>query len=485
MLQGTGARGGLRLEAHKERSTRDPIAKAAAPSIAVLPLDQHAGRPAEPAVAVGDEVAIGQPIARPAAEVSAWLHAPISGRVIAIEPRPSATQAGAPTASIVIENDGRDARHRAEPADRDFRSMDARELREWIGRGGIVGLGGATFPTLPKLATGAHARAIALLINGAECEPYISCDEMLMRERAQDVAQGARILMHALEAGECVIAIEDDAPLAEEALRAAIAKDDAKIRLHVVPSIYPSGGERQLIAAIFGREVPFAGFPPDIGILCHNVGTAAAVARWVCDGEPLTSRIVTITGDGVAHARNLEVRIGTPIAQVIDECGGYTPRVDRLLMGGTMMGVALPSVELAVVKGTNCIVAASAMDLQPREPEMPCIRCGNCAEACPAFLLPQQLHANARAMDLGGLERYGLMDCIECGCCDYVCPSQIPLVERFREAKPTLAAHLIARDNARDARLRFEERALRLQRLEAEQRERLEEKRRQARLKER
>src|SRR5690606_19034751 len=201
----------------------------------------------------------------------------------------SATQAGAPTASIVIENDGRDARHRAEPADRDFRSMDARELREWIGRGGIVGLGGATFPTLPKLATGAHARAITLLINGAECEPYISCDEMLMRERAQDIVHGARILMHALEAGDCIIAIEDDAPLAEGALREALAKDDAKIRLRIVPSVYPSGGERQLIAAIFGREVPFGGLPPDIGILCHNVGTAAAIARWVRDGEPLVS----------------------------------------------------------------------------------------------------------------------------------------------------------------------------------------------------
>lgn len=484
MLQGTGARGGLRLEAHKERSTRDPIAKAAAPSIAVLPLDQHAGYASAPIVAIDDQVAIGQPIARPAAEVSAWLHAPISGRVIAIAPQPSATQARAPAISIVIENDGRETLHSPETANRDFRSMEAFELREWIGRGGIVGLGGAAFPTLAKLASGAQTAKITLLINGAECEPYISCDDMLMRERAKDVVQGARILMHALEAGECILAIEDDAPRAEEALRAALANVDAPVRLHVVPSVYPSGGERQLIASIFGREVPFAGLPPDIGILCHNVGTAAAVARWVRDGEPLISRIVTITGDGVARARNLEARIGTPIAQLIGECGGYTPRVARLLMGGTMMGMALSSDEIAVVKGTNCIVAASAMDLQPREAEMPCIRCGNCAEVCPAFLLPQQLHVNARAMDLAGLERYGLMDCIECGCCDYVCPSQIPLVERFRAAKPSLAAHLIARDTARDARLRFEERALRLQRLETEQRERLEEKRRQARRKE-
>lgn len=484
MLQGNGARGGLRLEAHKERSTREPIAKAAAPTIAVLPLDQHAGRAAVPVVAVGDQVAIGQPIAQPAPDVSAWLHAPISGRVVAIEPRPSATYGCAPARSMVIENDARETLHRPERPIPDFHSMDALELREWIGRGGIVGLGGAAFPTLPKLASGAQAAEITLLINGAECEPYISCDDMLMRERAHDVVHGARILMHALEARGCIIAVEDNAPLAAEALRAALAEVDAPIRLQVVPTVYPSGGERQLIASIFGREVPFAGLPPDIGILCHNVGTAAAVTRWVRDGEPLISRIVTITGDGVAQARNLEARIGTPVAQLIGECGGYTPRVERLLMGGTMMGMALPSDEIAVVKGTNCIVAASSLDLQPREAEMPCIRCGNCSEVCPAYLLPQQLHVNARAMDLAGLERYGLMDCIECGCCDYVCPSQIPLVERFREAKPSLAAHLLARNNARDARLRFEGRALRLQRLEAEQRERLEEKRRQARRKE-
>jgi electron transport complex protein RnfC len=484
MLEGNGARGGLRLEAHKERSTRDPIAKAAPPAIAVLPLDQHAGRASVPIVAIGDQVAIGQPIAQPAADVSAWLHASVSGQVIAIEPRPAVTHARTPTFSIVIANDERETHHPAERTVDDFLSLDPLELREWIGHGGIVGLGGAAFPTLPKLATAAQAPELSLLINGAECEPYISCDDMLMRERADDVVHGARILMHALQARECVIALEDDAPRAAEALGAALATiDNARIRIQVVPTVYPSGGERQLVASVFGREVPFAGLPPDIGILCHNVGTAAAVARWVRNGEPLISRIVTITGDGVEHARNLEVRLGTPVAQLIAECGGYTPRVERLLMGGTMMGMALSTDELAIVKGTNCIVAASALDLQPREAEMPCIRCGNCSEVCPAFLLPQQIHVNARALDLAGLERYGLMDCIECGCCDYVCPSQIPLVERFREAKPHLAAHLLARDNARDARLRFEDRAARLQRLEAEQRERLEEKRRQARRK--
>lgn len=484
MLAGIGARGGLRLEAHRERSTSKPIAIASPPNEAVLPLDQHAGAAAIPLVSVGDTVSIGQPIAQPSEDLSAWLHAPISGQIVAIEPRPAAHRAGDPSMSIVIANDGRETRHPPQQCLADYAAIDPFELREWIGRGGIVGLGGAAFPTAAKLARAADTSPLALLLNGAECEPYISCDEMLMRERAQDIVYGARVLMHALEAQECVVALEDNSPHAAEALRAALARtDDARIRLAILPTLYPVGGERQLVAAVFGREVPFDGLPIDIGIVSQNVGTAAAVARWVRDGEPLISRIVTVTGDGVAQPRNLEVRIGTPVAQLIEQCEGYTPRVERLLMGGTMMGIALPSDEVGVLKATNCIVAASALDLQPRAAEMPCIRCGNCAEVCPAFLLPQQIHVNARAGDLAGLERYGLMDCIECGCCDYVCPSQIPLVERFRTAKPGLASHLLARDNARDARLRFESRGARLERLEAEQRARLEEKRRLARRK--
>jgi electron transport complex protein RnfC len=256
---------------------------------------------------------------------------------------------------------------------------------------------------------------------------------------------------------------------------------DRTIQIVVVPDIYPAGGERQLIAAVCGEEVPFAGLPADIGVVCQNVGTAAAIARWIRDGEPLISRIVTVTGDGVHQPHNVEARIGTPIRELIERCGGYTSRMQQLLMGGTMMGIALPDDSLPIIKATNCIIAASALDLQPRAAEMPCIRCGNCSEVCPAQLLPQQLHLNARAGDLNGLDRYGLMDCIECGCCDYVCPSQIPLVERFRRAKPVLMEQLASRTAARDARLRFEARTTRLERLQAEQRRKLEEKRKQAR----
>jgi Na+-translocating ferredoxin:NAD+ oxidoreductase subunit C len=481
MIPTQSAHGGLRLEAHKQRSTHDPIQLLSPPAEAVLALDQHSGSPSRPLVQVGDRVLKGQPIGGPDGEISAWLHAPLSGHIIAIEERPSATRGGKPALSVVIANDGQEERFPGNTSTESFRELAPLDLLDRIAQGGIVGLGGAVFPTAAKLATATGDGACTLLLNGAECEPYISCDEMLMRERAGDVVLGAQILAHVLGAREIVIGIEEDDSPIEGALREAIAAaSDRSIRLVVVPDIYPAGGERQLIAAIFQQEVPFAGLPIDIGVVCQNVGTAGAIARWIRDGEPLISRIVTVTGDGVHAPRNIEARIGTPFLQLITACGGYTPRVHQLLMGGTMMGVALSDDSVCVVKGTNCLIAASMLDLQPRSPEMPCIRCGNCSEVCPARLLPQQLHLNALAMDLDGLERYGLMDCIECGCCDYVCPSQIPLVQRFRAAKPHLASHLIARTNAHDSRLRYEARNERLQRLEEEQRQKLEEKRRQA-----
>jgi electron transport complex protein RnfC len=301
---------------------------------------------------------------------------------------------------------------------------------------------------------------------------------MLMRERAADIVFGARVLLHALCAMSCTIAIEDDVPQAEAALRKAIdAAADQRIHVRVVPSVYPAGGERQLIATVFGVEVPHDGLPADIGVVCQNVGTAAAIAKWVRDGEPLISRIVTVTGDGVREPGNLETRIGTPIASLVADCGGYTERMSRLIMGGSMMGTPLPHDDLPVIKATNCVVAASALDLQPRGPEMPCIRCGACSQVCPAFLLPQQLHWYLHPYDSEQLERHGLLDCIECGCCDYVCPSQIPLAERFREAKPLLSRELEARISADAARTRYRARTERLERLEAEHRAKLAEKR--------
>jgi len=469
--------GGLRLDAHKQRSTAKPLRAASISERFVIPLDQHSGSPAKPLVKPATRVRMGQSIAQPGPGISAWLHAPASGEVIAIEPRPAPHRLGAPSLSIVIANDGRDERHESNIGI-DFEQLSPAETCNHIALGGIVGLGGAAFPTANKLESSLFEDGPRLLLNGAECEPYISCDEILMRERAADIVFGARVLMHALCAKDCTIAVEDDVPQAAAALRKAIdAAADQRIHVRVVPSVYPAGGERQLIASVFGVEVPHDGFPANIGVVCQNVGTAAAIARWVRDGEPLISRIVTVTGDGVREPGNLETRIGTPIASIVADCGGYTERMSRLIMGGSMMGASLPHDDLPVLKATNCVVAASNLDLQPRGPEMPCIRCGACSQACPAFLLPQQLHWYLHPYDGEQLHRHGLLDCIECGCCDYVCPSQIPLVERFREAKPLLTRELDARVEADAARARYYARNERLERLEAEHRAKLAEKR--------
>jgi electron transport complex protein RnfC len=451
------------------------------PEEAVLPLDQHAGSSSIPLVRVGDEVLLGQPVARPGAEPSAWLHSPVSGRVIAIEPRPTSQHRGAPSICIVVANDGRDRRDDAGVTAAESHQPAPAALRELIEQGGIVGLGGAVFPTAVKIGLAARAPARHLLLNGAECEPYISCDYLLMRDRALDVLLGARLLRHAIEAEHCTIALEDETPVAEQALRAALATTgDDRIRIVTVPSVYPAGGERQLITNVFGVEVPAGGLPQDVGVLCQNVGTAAAVARWVRDRVPLVSRIVTVTGGGVANAGNLEARIGTPIASLVKDCGGYASEVARLIVGGSMMGIALPHDKVPLVKGTNCIIAASADDLAPSGPEMPCIRCGECSRVCPALLLPQQLHWFALARDTDALEQLGLMDCIECGCCDYVCPSQIPLTERFRDAKPAVAERIAARTRASTARANFEAREVRIRRLKEERQAQLEKKRREA-----
>lgn len=470
--------GGLRLDSNKKRSTEVALRSIDAPAQVVLPLDQHAGVPARCLVQVGERVLRGQPVGEPQGQISAWLHASVTGRVTAIEPRLTANQPHTGSLSIVIDNDGSTETAYAERTD--FESLDPLQLCKRIALAGMVGLGGAAFPTAPKLLRGQQAVDVHLLLNGAECEPWISCDDMLMRERAADILRGARIMRHALQAKKCTIVIEDDKPEAERSLRAAQDMDGDVVIL-VVPTIYPAGGENQLITAVTGVEVPTGGLPSDIGIVCHNVGTAAAIARWIDLGEPLIRRIVTVTGSGVGAPGNFDVVLGTSMAELLVQANGDPAAMARLLMGGSMMGLALPSATLPVVKGSNCIVAASPGDLRPRGPQMPCIRCGNCEEVCPALLLPQQLHWFARNADLPALGQHGLLDCIECGCCDHVCPSQIPLTQQFREAKPALTAQHAARNEADLARARFEARDARLTRLDDERREKLAAKRRSAR----
>ena len=464
--------GGLRLASHKDLGTGRPIAALPLPRRLVLPLSQHIGVAATPLVKAGDQVYKGQMIAAAEGYVSAPLHASSSGRVVEIAECPVPHPSGLTAPCIVLETDGRDAWLPGLAPVEDPLQRDPAELRNLIRNAGIVGLGGAGFPAAVKLNTGLERRIDLLVLNGAECEPYISCDDLLMRERADQVIAGLRILRHVLNAAQCVIGVEDNKPEAIAALRAALAEGaDEGIEVVAVPTRYPAGGEKQLIQVLTGLEVPSQGLPADLGILCHNVGTAAAVHQLMATGRPLVSRIVTVTGDGVAKPHNLEVPIGTPIAELVEFCGGYTPDVDRLLMGGPMMGIALPSDTLPVIKTTNCILATTAASLPAPAPQLPCIRCGECALACPARLLPQQLYWHAHARDLDAVQEYDLFDCIECGCCAQVCPSHIPLVQYFRYAKTEIWDQEREREKADLARQRHE---FRLERLEREKREKAE-----------
>lgn len=469
--------GGLHLPPNKAQSTAAPVRVMPVPPRLVLPLAQHIGAAAEPLVRVGERVLKGQMIARASGYVSVPIHASSSGTVAEIGERAVPHPSGLRAPCIVIDTDGRD-----EPApdvlSGDPAQLDPSELRNRIRNAGIVGLGGAGFPSFIKLNPGPDRPIHTLIINGAECEPYITCDDMLMRTRAAEVVGGARILQHAVQAGTCLVAIEDNKPEAADAVRAAIAAAGAEGSMEVVtiPTLYPTGGEKQLIQVITGREVPSQGLPADIGVLCHNPGTAAAVHRALVAGEPLISRLITVTGAGVAGPGNLEVRIGTPMADVIAAAGGYTEHAHRLLMGGPMMGFALGTDEVPVVKTTNCLLVASRAELPLPQAPLPCIRCGACVDACPALLLPQQLYWYAHAKDFDRVQDFNLFDCIECGCCSYVCPSHIPLVQYFRFAKTEIWNQEREREKADVARQRHEFRLFRQEREKEERAARLKQK---------
>lgn len=468
--------GGIKLPGNKSVSTSEPLATAAVPPVLIQPLGQSLGTPAEPIVEVGDKVKRGQPIALSRGFIGAPLHASSSGTVRCIEPRPVAHPSGLDATCIVIESDGEDSSWEGYDPMSNYRTLNAAAIRLRVRDCGIVGLGGAAFPTSVKLNAGLGLQA--LILNGAECESYISCDDMLLRNRSSQVIEGAQIMLHALEISLCLIAIEDDKPEALAALSAAVEESgDGRLEIVSVPAIYPEGGERQLIRVLTGKEVPSDGIPADIGFLVQNVATVAAVSRAVLGGEPLTSRIVTVTGQGVTRPQNIEVRIGTPISDVIEQCGGYTDKARHLIMGGAMMGFALSGDDVPVVKASNCLLVASADEITPKGDALACIRCGDCARVCPANLMPQQLYWHARAENFDKAESLFLFDCIECGCCDEACPSHIPLTSYFRYAKTEIWSRERDRNRAQIAQHRYDERNLRLERISSERKQKMADKR--------
>jgi Na+-translocating ferredoxin:NAD+ oxidoreductase subunit C len=460
-----GFHGGIHPAENKLQSLHRPIRSAGIPPQLILPLSQHIGAPSRPLVQVGERVLKGQMIAEAGGYVSVPLHAPSSGTIAAIEERPIPHPSGLTAPCIVIDCDGRDE-WIAHQGVADFRDCEATELLELIRAAGIAGMGGAGFPAAVKLAGKPGTTISTLIINGTECEPYITADDILMQERAAEILEGIAILQHLLHPKDVLLGVEDNKPDAIAALEAAAA--GTGVEVVTFPTKYPSGGEKQLIEILTGQQVPSGGLPADIGIVCQNVGTAVAVADAILRGRPLISRVTTVTGEAVAQPGNFEVLLGTPMQHLLDLAGFQPERCERLVMGGPMMGFTLPGPQVPVVKTSNCLLVPSVTELPAPPPAQPCIRCGLCAEACPASLLPQQLYWFARGKETDKLEQHNLFDCIECGACSWVCPSNIPLVQYYRASKADILQQRRDHEKAEQARLRFEARQARMAREEEE-----------------
>lgn len=446
-------RGGVRVPRGKEPLQGAGSRGVPLPPLLTYPLQAHVGTPARPVVDVGQKVCRGELLAVPSSYVSQAIHAGTSGVIVEIGERAVIHPGGLRDTCVVLQVDGEDRRLEPSPA-LDPGCATPQALLARIAEAGIVGMGGAGFPSHVKLREGQTNAVRLLIINAVECEPYISCDDCMIRERAADVVLGTRILKQALGASQCVIALEEDMQQAWGVLSAC---DTAGTELVRVPAIYPAGSERQLIRMITGAEVPTRGLPIDAGVVMHNAATAVAVADAVVRGLPLTERLLTVAG-AVRTPANLRVRIGTPIAHLLDACGRSAGDA-RVIVGGPMMGTRLDDESAPVVKTTNCVLRLPAAD---DEPGMPCIRCGDCVEVCPAQLQPQALYEIARAGDWDGARDLHLFDCIECGACAYVCPSRLPLVHYYRHAKSEIEALESAQRRAAELRSRYEARLRRL-----------------------
>jgi electron transport complex protein RnfC len=462
-------KGGVKPQTNKTSSLQEPICQAPLPARLIVPLHQSIGGTPNPLVEAGDHVLKGQLIGGADGWISSAVHAPTSGTVLAVEEHIAAHPSGLTTLSVIIEPDGRDEWIERTPLD--YRTLAPERVREILRDAGVVGLGGAVFPSHAKLTASKTVPMDELVINGAECEPFITCDDLLMRERAEDVIRGVGIFRDLLEPKRVLIGIEDNKPEAVAALQKAVQTLGENFEVIAVPTRYPAGGAKQLIRVLTGKEVPAAKRSTDLGVQCFNVATAYTAYRAVAHGEPVISRIVTLTGN-VEQPRNWEVLIGTPLREFI-QLGRPKSDTNGYLMGGPMMGFEMPGLDAPLVKATNCIIAASPTLFPPPAVEMPCIRCGACAEACPHELQPFEMYWFSRAKNFGKTQEYSIFDCIECGCCSYVCPSHIPLVQYFRFAKSEIWARERDKKASDLAKARFEFRNLRDEREKAEKAERL------------
>ncbi len=431
---------GVHPDDHKRPAADAPVRVMPVPARLYLPLQQHLGGPARPTVLVGQKVKKGDVLAEAQGMVSAPIHAPTSGTVVAVTEVTAPHPSGLTLPAIILEADGADEWCELAGCADPF-ALSPDEIGQRVASAGVVGLGGAAFPSAVKLVGASRAKVSILVINGGECEPYLSCDDRLMRDAAAGIVDGIRLMLHATGASIALVGIEDNKPEAIAAMQVA-ASGFAAVQIRPVPARYPMGSEKQLIQVLTGIEVPADGRPADIGVIVHNVGTALAVRAAVREGKPLIARLVTVNGSCASQPGNIEVRIGTLAEEVLAFAGGLKGDglgLARRVIGGPMMGMQIPHWRVPVVKGTSGILALDAGEVAEAEPN-PCIRCGSCVKACPMGLLPLEMSARIRNEAYSEAIDLGLKDCIACGCCAYVCPSKIPLVQYFVHAKGELAS---------------------------------------------
>ena len=435
--------GGAHPRYRKHVTAALPIEVMPRPKILYLSLAQHLGTPSKPLVNKGDAVVKGQPVGEPGGYVSSWLHSPVSGIVRAVEKMATVSDRTAPV--IEIETSGEERLHESCSPTPDWDSLSSRQLVEIIAQAGIIGMGGAGFPTHVKLNPPSGKTIDTLIINGAECEPYLTADHRLMVERAQSIWDGAMIIRKILGAKNVKVGIEDNKPDAIEAMQRVMSKGDDGVELVVLKTEYPQGAEKQLIYTMTGREIPAGGLPMNIGTLVENVGTAAAIRDAIIEGLPLVSRVITVSGDCIHTPKNILAPVGTRLYDLVNFCGGLMHHPAKIICGGPMMGITLASLEPGINKTTSGLIFLAPSNIAYFT-SMPCIACGRCVAACPMRLMPCTLNEFIEAEDYEDAESSNVMDCIECGSCAFECPAHRPLVQHIKQGKARVMALRKARE---------------------------------------